>query len=109
MTSPNSAPSLPRTIALVVVTAVLIVGILAAGLIGGGMGACAAGAPGPRPFHLGPYISAFGPPLVTFFVLGYFALGARSRSRRLLALSTTLVVTSVVGAYTVLLLPVCGF
>jgi hypothetical protein len=74
------------------------------------VGNCAYIPPEHRQHPIGPYLVVAAPPLVTFFVLAYLALGYRSRGARVIALAATLAITAVVGfASLTFLEPYCGF
>ncbi|HEY8437847.1 MAG TPA: hypothetical protein VIK65_04455 [Candidatus Limnocylindrales bacterium] len=84
---------------------------VAASFVGSGaLGNCAAVPEAQRQHPIGPYLIVAAPPLVTFFVLAYFALGYRSRRARSMALVATLAMTAVVGLLSLAFLqPYCGF
>jgi hypothetical protein len=112
MTSPIRDRSVrPFAITAVGILAIVLVTVaVAVGLGFGGSGACAYVPSGQRQYPIGTYVTVFGPPIVTFFVLAYFALGLRSKLTRVTALAATLLITGVVALVSLMFLqPVCGF
>jgi hypothetical protein len=79
---------------VIAIAATLVLPIAAGG---GGAPACAAPPPGPRQWQpVRPYwvyLQIFGPALLTFFIGGYLALGARRSGVRLAAFLAVLIVT----------------
>jgi uncharacterized membrane protein len=112
MNESNRSRSLrPRVIIGLGVLAIVLVAaasILGAGL--GGDGACGYVPPDRlRPVPILSYVKAYAPPLVTFFVLAYFALGRRSRTGRMLFGVLTVTLTVFVTFATVVTQVGCGF
>jgi hypothetical protein len=88
---------------------ILFIGAALAGFGLAGVGACAYVPPAQRQHPIGPYLVVGAPPLITFFVLGYFALGFGSKVSRVIAFGAAVAITLVVAVASVAYLePYCG-